>query len=47
MHQSRLKKYGGAAKEMIPRLRETILAMRKGNEAEPWNGRLEPGHPGH
>lgn len=34
-----LKKYGGAAKEVIPRLRETILATRKAIEAEPWNGK--------
>lgn len=30
--------YGGAAKDMIPRLRETIAATRKAIEAEPWNG---------
>ena len=33
-----LKEYGGAAKEVIPRLQETILALRKAIEAEPWNG---------
>jgi hypothetical protein len=33
-----LKKYGRTTKEMIPRLRETILATRKANKAEPWNG---------
>ena len=33
-----LKAYGGAAKEMIPRLRETIAAIRKAIEAKPWNG---------
>ncbi|MCF7731602.1 MAG: DUF6288 domain-containing protein [Akkermansiaceae bacterium] len=33
-----LRKYGGAAKEVIPRLRETIAATRKAIEAEPWNG---------
>ncbi len=33
-----LRKYGGAAKEMVPRLRETIVATRKAIEAEPWNG---------
>jgi hypothetical protein len=37
-----LKMYGGAAKEVIPRLRETILAMRKGYEANQWNSRLNP-----
>ncbi len=35
-----LKKYGGAAKEVIPRLRETMVAMRKGYEANQWNSRL-------
>jgi hypothetical protein len=34
-----LKKYGGAAKEVIPRLRETILALRNAIKAEPWNGK--------
>ncbi len=34
-----LKKYGGAAKGMIPRLRETILATRKAIQAEPWNAK--------
>lgn len=33
-----LKTYGGAAKEVIPQLRETIAATRKAIEAEPWNG---------
>jgi hypothetical protein len=33
-----LKKYGGAAKEVVPRLRETIAATRKAIKAEPWNG---------
>ena len=33
-----LKKYGGAAKEVIPRLQETILVLRKTIQAEPWNG---------
>ena len=33
-----LKAYGGAAKEVIPRLRETIAATRKAMEAAPWNG---------
>ena len=32
-----LKKYGGAAKEVIPQLREIILATRKAIKAEPWN----------
>ena len=32
-----LKTYGGAAKEIIPRLRETIVATRKAIEAEPGN----------
>ena len=32
-----LKKYGGAAKVMIPRLRATIAATRKAIQAEPWN----------
>ena len=32
-----LKKYGGAAKEVVPRLQVTILALRKAIEAEPWN----------
>jgi hypothetical protein len=36
-----LKKYGGAAKEVIPRLRETMVAMRKGYEANQWNDRLK------
>ncbi|MHB8974861.1 MAG: hypothetical protein ACYC3X_31150 [Pirellulaceae bacterium] len=35
-----LKMYGGAAKEVIPRLRETIVAMRKGYEMNGWNNRL-------
>lgn len=29
-----LKKYGGAAKEVVPRLRETIAALRQENEAK-------------
>jgi hypothetical protein len=33
-----LMKYGGTAKEVIPRLRETIAATRKAMEAEPRNG---------
>ena len=33
-----LKKYGGAAKEVIPQLQATITAIRKAIEAEPWNG---------
>jgi hypothetical protein len=32
-----LKKYGGAAKEVIPQLRESTLATRKAIKAEPWN----------
>jgi hypothetical protein len=32
-----LKKYGGAANEVIPQLRETIAATRKAIAAEPWN----------
>lgn len=35
-----LKKYGGAAKEIIPRLQQTLLAMRKGYETNQWNDRL-------
>ena len=34
-----LKKYGGAAKEVIPQLRESILATRKAIKAEPWNAK--------
>ncbi len=37
-----LKTYGGAAKEMIPRLRETMVAMRKGYEANQWDSSLTP-----
>jgi hypothetical protein len=36
-----LETYGGAAKEMIPRLRETIVAMRKGYEENFWNSSLK------
>lgn len=35
-----LQKYGGAAKEMIPRLRQTMVAMREGYAANQWNDRL-------
>jgi hypothetical protein len=35
-----LKMYGGAAKELIPRLRKTMVAMREGYEANEWNDRL-------
>lgn len=35
-----LKEYGGAAKDVIPRLRDTIVAMRKGYEMNRWNSRL-------
>ncbi|MHB8862446.1 MAG: DUF6288 domain-containing protein [Pirellulaceae bacterium] len=35
-----LKQYGGAAKEVIPRLRDTIAAMPKGYEVNRWNSRL-------
>jgi hypothetical protein len=34
-----LKEYGAAAKEVIPRLQETILALRTAIEVEPWNGK--------
>jgi hypothetical protein len=37
-----LKKFGGAAKEVIPRLRETMAAMPKGYEANQWNSSLTP-----
>lgn len=36
-----LETYGGAAKEMIPRLRETIVAMRKGYEENDWSSSLK------
>lgn len=32
-----LKAYGGAAKEVIPRLRETLVVLRKATQSEPWN----------
>lgn len=35
-----LSKYRGAAKEVVPRLRETLVAMRKGYADNHWNNRL-------
>jgi hypothetical protein len=37
-----LRKYGGAAREVIPRLHETRVAMRKGYADNHWNDRLKP-----
>ena len=37
-----LRRYGGAAREVVPRLRETMVAMREGYAANQWQKRLEP-----
>ena len=37
-----LRRYGGAAREVVPRLRETMVAMREGYAANQWQKRLGP-----
>ena len=37
-----LAQYGGAAREVVPRLRDTMIAMREGYAANQWQKRLGP-----